>query len=357
MLHIIFSSFPFYVCFFWSVILCVNIRRCDRAKRMLTVFGVVATVLYFCHMYYFNEGDNLFFEGLWVFCSLSVYPLFYLYLCCLTSEASVVLRFVEYVLPAAIVAVCIWCGATGLGVVAHKVVLMLQLALVGFAGYRRLIQFDCQLQEVYSDSDNFTSRPVRTLLVWFVVISLTSSVFNFIGRQYFLDSDWLLFVPSILFGVMLFSLFYVGYNRMDVIGLLSADLEETDLDGADSEKAASDVPMERISAVLTQLMEEEHFFLRPNIKISELAQQVGTCRTYLSTFLNQEMGMSFSEYINRQRIDYAKQIMAQDNYETMNQVASLSGFSSDASFFRNFKKFEGMTPDEWVNSVKEKAMR
>ena len=46
MLHIIFSSFPFYVCFFWSVILCVNIRRCDRAKRMLTVFGVVAFHLF-----------------------------------------------------------------------------------------------------------------------------------------------------------------------------------------------------------------------------------------------------------------------------------------------------------------------
>ncbi len=327
------------------------------ALRMLTVSVVVSTVLSFFHMYYFNEGDNLFFEGLWVFFFFFFYPLFYLYLCCLTSEASVVLRFVEYVLPAAIVAVCIWCGATGFGVVAHKVVLMLQLALVGFAGYRRLIQFDCQLQEVYSDSDNFTSRPFRTLLVWFVVISLTSSVFNFIGRKYFLDSDWLLFVPSILFGVMLFSQIKVDDRRMDGIGLLSGEMEDADLGCKKKKKAASDVPMERISAVLTQLMEEEHFFLRPNIKISELAQQVGTCRTYLSTFLNQEMGMSFSEYINRQRIDYAKQIMAQGNYETMNQVASLSGFSSDASFFRNFKKFEGMTPDEWVNSVKEKAIR
>lgn len=355
MLHVIFSTAPFYVCLFWSIILSESFCQSDKAKRMLTIVSMVSTVLYFCHMYFFNKGDNTFFEGMWALCSLSVYPLYYIYICCLTSQAPIGMRSLGFLLPAVLVAACTWGGADTLGIMAHKVVFMLQVVLVGFFGYKRLTKFDRQLQEVYSDSEDFSSRPVRTLLMWFITISLTSCIFNYIGRQLFRNNDWLLIVPSLLFSIMLFAIFFVGYKRQNVIEQLQNDLQEADSTDNESETYSTDIPLDTIANTLRQLMEEKKLFLLPNIKVGDVAQQIGICRTYLSNYLNQEYHMSFSDYINQQRINYAKQLIGNQKQDKINQIATLSGFSSVASFFRNFKKFEGMTPQEWANSKEAQA--
>lgn len=41
--------------------------------------------------------------------------------------------------------------------------------------------------------------------------------------------------------------------------------------------------------------------------MGELARLAGTNRTNFSNYLNQELGTIFSDYINRQRVDYARQ--------------------------------------------------
>lgn len=41
--------------------------------------------------------------------------------------------------------------------------------------------------------------------------------------------------------------------------------------------------------------------------MGELARLAGTNRTNFSNYLNQELGTIFSDYINRQRVDYVRQ--------------------------------------------------
>lgn len=103
---------------------------------------------------------------------------------------------------------------------------------------------------------------------------------------------------------------------------------------------------DKFGPILKRMMEEQQLYLQPDIKINELAQQVGTCRTYLSNYLNQELGVSFSDYINRQRIEYAKALMTQSPDLTLAEVAVASGFASVTSFVRNYKKFVGKAPRE-----------
>lgn len=61
--------------------------------------------------------------------------------------------------------------------------------------------------------------------------------------------------------------------------------------------------------------------------------------------------------MNHLRIEYAKTLL--DNYgkgTKMMLIAEESGYSSEQSFFRNFKKFEGMTPSAWIEQKnKQKA--
>ena len=56
------------------------------------------------------------------------------------------------------------------------------------------------------------------------------------------------------------------------------------------------------------------------------------------------MGMSFSEYINRLRVNYATQLMKDTPEMSTNEVAFRSGFSSLASFYSNFKTYQNCPP-------------
>ena len=48
-----------------------------------------------------------------------------------------------------------------------------------------------------------------------------------------------------------------------------------------------------------------------------------------------------------------KLLVGQDEYAryTLEALSELCGFSSKTSFFRNFKRVEGITPNEYVRSI------
>ena len=86
--------------------------------------------------------------------------------------------------------------------------------------------------------------------------------------------------------------------------------------------------------------------LRHNLKISDVAAELCTNRLYVSTAINEEVGISFSDYINRKRVNYAIHLMRVNPQLTIYEIADLSGFSSDKSFYRNFKNITGKSPKE-----------
>ena len=87
------------------------------------------------------------------------------------------------------------------------------------------------------------------------------------------------------------------------------------------------------------LVENDKIYLQPDLKLDDLAQMMHTNRTYIYQAVNQQMGISFNEFINRYRIAHAKRLMASDPTLSMNDVALHSGFASLSSFYRNMKKY------------------
>lgn len=104
---------------------------------------------------------------------------------------------------------------------------------------------------------------------------------------------------------------------------------------------------------IEMLMTEKRVYLMKNLKIGDMANEVGSCRTYVSNYINNKYGYTFLEYINRHRIEYAKELMRLPDPEKMWIVAEKAGFSSEQSFYRNFRKFVGMNPAEWLAEEKK----
>lgn len=90
---------------------------------------------------------------------------------------------------------------------------------------------------------------------------------------------------------------------------------------------------------LEGLVGEGYFYRYPGLTLSELAAELNTNRTTLSAFLNNDLGMTFYEYTNNIRLDYAEQLMAQPGTRlTQVEVAEMSGFNSLSTFRRALKR-------------------
>lgn len=118
----------------------------------------------------------------------------------------------------------------------------------------------------------------------------------------------------------------------------------------------------RAASLREQLQEaivQRKLYLNPGLTIIDLACECGTNRTQLSLLLNKELGLSFRDYINHCRIQYAALPLLEDEEagHKIEEVALLSGFGSTATFYRAFAKEKGMAPQQWQESIRKSRTR
>lgn len=113
--------------------------------------------------------------------------------------------------------------------------------------------------------------------------------------------------------------------------------------------SANDELMNRIR----QLMEQQQLYLNSELKLEDIASSLSLNRNYVSDCINSHTGYSFSQFVNGYRIEYAKQVLRNLPDTKVTSLYLSAGFSSEQSFYRNFKSFTGMTPKEWIASQKD----
>lgn len=106
MITAITSTLPMFVCLFWVMLLLIDRQQMNLSKRFLVFFFSVSFVNYFSHTAYFNHQYQLYtvFDSIWCFTSLSVFPLYYLYIRLLTLDARVKWKWALVLIPSLSVA-------------------------------------------------------------------------------------------------------------------------------------------------------------------------------------------------------------------------------------------------------------
>lgn len=98
---------------------------------------------------------------------------------------------------------------------------------------------------------------------------------------------------------------------------------------------------------LKAMMEEKQLFRNKDLRIADVAAELCTNTTYLSTCLNGELNTTFPAFVTGYRIRYAQELMLKNPTMRMSQVAEASGFTNEKTFLRSFKTSCGLTPSEW----------
>ena len=89
-------------------------------------------------------------------------------------------------------------------------------------------------------------------------------------------------------------------------------------------------------------------------KLSDVADKVYISQWYLSKLLNRHVGQNFSEILNHVRIENAKRLLENPELR-ISDVAEQVGFLDVAHFSRVFKKLEGISANQYRNTVLGRA--
>lgn len=96
------------------------------------------------------------------------------------------------------------------------------------------------------------------------------------------------------------------------------------------------------------LMEEKELFKRPDLKVEDLAAELGTNVAYVRGCISGTYGGSFTRFVNEYRIRYVQRLLKENPNAKITALAEDAGFSSNATFYRNFTAFTGLSPAAWL---------
>ena len=86
--------------------------------------------------------------------------------------------------------------------------------------------------------------------------------------------------------------------------------------------------------------------LHDRVTLEDAADHLKISPPHLSRLFKAETGMTFSEYVNKLKIEEASSLLLYTEYTDL-EISSLLGFSSQSYFIKVFRKFIGMTPKEY----------
>jgi AraC-like DNA-binding protein len=125
--------------------------------------------------------------------------------------------------------------------------------------------------------------------------------------------------------------------------LLASNDTSTKAPGGASDSAQKPLPRETVSRIkqqLQQYVETEEHFLDPHLTLSDVL--AGGCtynRSYVSRVLNEEMGCTFSAYVNRLRLQRADDLHRQEPQAHIGDIIARSGFDSPSNYYKAKRKY------------------
>lgn len=192
-----------------------------------------------------------------------------------------------------------------------------------------------RLKELFSYESNINLHWLRAIILFFYTM-LVFWIYDNVVRH--IVNELAYMVCSLVMWVFIS---YFIYRHENVI-------DELRPNGAQAEDCGDD-PND-IGAAVQRLLVDERLYLTPGLKLSDVAALVGTNRTYLSRYFNNDCSTTFYDYVNNLRIAYAEKLLA-DTGDPVGKVAENSGFNSLSTFLRVFKARRKCSPTEYRNSL------
>lgn len=102
------------------------------------------------------------------------------------------------------------------------------------------------------------------------------------------------------------------------------------------------------------LFYSNNYYLQPEANLEDLALKLNSTKNELADFLKYQIDENFTELLNKNRVEYLKELLKAKKYEsfTIEALSEMSGFNNRRSMYNAFKKHVGSTPTEFIQNLK-----
>ncbi|MGN0659128.1 MAG: helix-turn-helix domain-containing protein [Emergencia sp.] len=110
------------------------------------------------------------------------------------------------------------------------------------------------------------------------------------------------------------------------------------------------------SQIVTRALQFINKNYREKISLKDIEVNLHVNSSYFSTLFKQEMGVTFTDYLNSLKIDHACHLLTETNLSIID-ISLSTGFEDQSYFTKVFKKAKGMTPKAYRSAHAAHAAR
>ncbi len=145
----------------------------------------------------------------------------------------------------------------------------------------------------------------------------------------------------------------VQLNALLVLGLINAK-ELLNVTQYDVKKIGNQPLDDSKIALVERAINEQKIYLENNINLDRFAEAAGLKPRVLSAILHTHYQLNFFDFINGLRVEEAKRLLSTPDMDDVSilDIIYKSGFNSQSSFQRIFKRSTGCTPSEYRRNAR-----
>jgi AraC-like DNA-binding protein len=226
---------------------------------------------------------------------------------------------------------------------AYRFLFVGQLIFYYIVAWKLINKHHLELNQIFSDITGYGLNWAR----YFLGIML---IWGILGNHYFLGINQIKILDeySFVFDLIISTVICALY----IFGSIQKSISNFRINRPETVKEENNKTIyQKLKEKLLNSIESKEIFLRKDLTIWDLCREVNSNRTYISNLINEEFGMNFNSFVNKYRVNKAKLLLSDKNYQnySLGKIAELSGFNSLASFNRAFQKFENISPGHYRN--------
>jgi len=218
---------------------------------------------------------------------------------------------------------------------------------------KQLKKHDLSIKTYYSFIEPIKLRWFKHFIIVILIINaLLLVVFLIYNFGFIADVKT---VYDVLNGSIVISFLFLSFNGIKQYSYVQFkdNLDAKNHPSQEKEKyntsPLSESKLKIIFQSIDTLFKKEKIFLKPQLKIGEVAEQLNIPSHHLSQAINVQFGKTFFDYVNTFRVAELKEKLKEPENKkfTIISLAYESGFNSKASVNRIFKEQTGNTPSQY----------
>ena len=213
--------------------------------------------------------------------------------------------------------------------------------------------------KIKANVDRYIKSIISIMLITVVPVLLFVLIASYITNEKFeislkvsknINSDFLyLFtlIPPISF--LFFPQLIYGQNQGTSIYLKLKEIFNSNFKGMRREVHVEFEKSMDIDRIITYI-DKQKPYINPSFSLHSISSELNIPYLQVSNCLNKEMKVSFPEFRNQKRVEYAIQLFKEKKHHQMSieGISDLCGFKSKSSFYLAFRAVYQVTPTEWI---------